>query len=55
MPNLHAEASLHWLDIVWLCAFVGVVVLGILYGMKTSALVPVRNPRLAESLRFHQE
>jgi hypothetical protein len=55
MPTLHPEASLHWLDIVWLFAFVGVVMLGLLYGMKTSALLPARDPRLGESLRFHQE
>ena len=55
MPTLHPQAALHWLDIVWLFVFVGVVVLGLLYGMKTSALLPVRDPRLSESLRFHQE
>jgi hypothetical protein len=49
------ESAPHLLDVVWLFAFVGVVVLGLLYGMKTSALLPLRDPRLAESLRFHEE
>jgi hypothetical protein len=56
MPVLHPrEASPHWLDIVWLLVFVGIIALGLLYGMKTSALLPVRDPRLAESLHFHEE
>ena len=56
MPVLRPlEASPHWLDIVWLLVFVGVVALGLLYGLRTAALLPVRDPRLAESLRFHQE
>jgi hypothetical protein len=56
MPVLHPlDAIPDWLDIVWLFVFVGVVALGILYGLKTCALVPIRDPRLAESLRFHQE
>jgi hypothetical protein len=56
MPILHPrEAAPHWLDIVWLLVFIGVVALGVLYGMKKSALLPVRDPRLSESLRFHEE
>jgi hypothetical protein len=56
MPTLDADqAQPHWLDMVWLLVFVGIVVLGMLYGLRTSALVPIRDPRLAESLRFHQE
>jgi hypothetical protein len=56
MPVLHpAQALPHWLDIAWLLVFVGVVMLGVLYGLRTSALVPVRDPRLPLSLRFHQE
>jgi hypothetical protein len=56
MPILHAEEALpHWLDLVWLLAFVGVIGVGLVYGLKTSALVPLRDPRLSESLRFHEE
>jgi hypothetical protein len=56
MPACDPNNALpHWLDIVWLFAFLGVVTLGVLFGMRTSALVPIRDPRLTESLHFHQE
>jgi hypothetical protein len=56
MPVFHPDQALpNWLDFVWLFVFVGVVMLGVLYGLRTSALVPVRDPRLPWSLRFHQE
>jgi len=56
MPTLHAtDAGPHWLDFVWLLAFIGVIALGLLYGLRTAALVPVGDPRLGASLRFHEE
>jgi hypothetical protein len=56
LPALHpTQAQPHWLDFVWLLAFAGVVMLGVLYGLRNSALLPVRDPRLVESLNFHQE
>src|SRR5262249_1087005 len=56
MPTLQPmDAVPNWLDGVWLLVFVGVVATCLLYAMKRVALVPIRDPRLAESLRFHQE
>jgi hypothetical protein len=56
MPTLHPmDAVPNWLDGVWLLVFVGVVATCLLYAMRSVALVPARDPRLAESLRFHQE
>jgi hypothetical protein len=56
MPILRpADAMPHWLDFVCLLIFVGIVALGALYGLRRFALVPIHDPRLAASLRFHQE
>jgi hypothetical protein len=56
MPVLHPAGVLpHWLDVVWLLVFVGIMTLGMLYGLRSAALVPMRDPRLANSMRFHQE
>jgi hypothetical protein len=56
MPVLHpTDAFPHGLDFVWLFFFIGVMALGLLYGLRTFALLPVRDPRLFASLRFHQE
>jgi hypothetical protein len=45
----------HWLDAACLLALGGLLGLAVLDGMRRFALVPVRDPRLAESLLFHQE
>jgi hypothetical protein len=56
VPTLRSvDATPNWLDGVWLLVFVGVLATCLLYAMRSVALVPVRDPRLGESLRFHQE
>jgi hypothetical protein len=56
MPALHPSDPLpHWLDFVSLLFFVGVLATGLLYGLRSSALVPAGDPRLSASLSFHQE
>ena len=56
MPVLYPNGAIpHWMDFVWLFFFVGVLALGLLYGLRTSALVPVRDPRLSASLSYRQE
>lgn len=45
----------HWLDAACVLALGGLLALAVVDGMRRFALVPIRDPRLAESLRFHQE
>ena len=52
--NAHAVpasgVSLHWLNLVAVVGFLGVVVSSLLYGWANYPLIPVRDPRLHESL-----
>lgn len=53
MPNLHTEGmSPHWLDLTTLVALTSAAALVVVQALRTHALIPVRDPRLAESLRF---
>ncbi|MCP3979673.1 MAG: quinol:cytochrome C oxidoreductase [bacterium] len=53
MPNLHAhDIHVGLLDVTTLVGVGGVFLAGLGWNLKRSALVPVRDPRLAESLSF---
>jgi hypothetical protein len=53
MPNLHPKGvALHWLDVTTLVGVGGIFFAGFFWLTRGCALIPVRDPRLPESLRF---
>jgi hypothetical protein len=56
MPNLHPDdLHPHWLDATCLVTAVGVMALVVLKRLRHYPLVAVGDPRLAESLHFHND
>ena len=54
MPMLHTQGFRpHWLDFSLLVALVAACGLIVQQSFRSRALIPIRDPRLAESLRFH--
>jgi hypothetical protein len=45
-----AGVSVHWMDVAAIGAFIGVMLSCLLYGFRNDALIPLRDPRLAESI-----
>ena len=45
-----AGVSFHWMDVASIVMFVGVMLSCVLYGFRNHALIPIRDPRLAESI-----
>jgi len=55
-PSLHTEGlSLHWLDVVTPAAIGGVWLAAFAWQLKSTALLPVRDPRLVEALSYREE
>jgi hypothetical protein len=53
MPNLHPHGyALHWLDLTTLLGVGGLFFAAFFWLLRGSALIPVGDPRLPESLRF---
>jgi hypothetical protein len=57
LPALHNEGyyAISWMDFSCLMMLVGMVALVFLAGVRNHALVPVRDPRLRESVNFHND
>jgi len=55
-PSLHTEGlSLHWLDVVTPAAIGGVWLAAFAWQLKSTALLPVRDPRLVQALSYREE
>jgi hypothetical protein len=54
MPNVSpGKLAVHWIDLAALLAVGGIYFAVVLYGMRRHALIPLGDPRLGRSLRFH--
>ncbi|VTS02467.1 quinol:cytochrome C oxidoreductase [Tuwongella immobilis] len=49
------DVGVHWLDITSVLFFFGTLLSCTLYGMRQTPLIPIRDPRLPESLHFENE
>jgi len=55
-PSLPTEGlSLHWLDVVTPAAIGGVWLAAFAWQLKSTALLPTRDPRLVEALSYREE
>jgi hypothetical protein len=42
--------NLHWMDLASVVFFAGIILQSVLYGLRNSHMIPIRDPRLSESL-----